>query len=234
MPSASHPRTCASRRARARRARRAVVASNLVFIPLLVMWLVCAVVGVFMHGELLVSVVLGVFVTVGIGALFVYIRRRIRWGWGLLSDGVAVATTRHPGPLVHGLRRVASHNGDPVPTKAWLGQGDPYWVVPVRTPASSTMSSNGKMISQSSTELLIDGELLMRASLVEDVCVRSGPATKAHWDEAAKVFRNLTRAAAEPTADPGVAGGSNVTIMGMADDSIGPVNGSWTDPNPAH
>ena len=128
-----------------------------------------------MHGELLVSVVLGVFVTVGIGALFVYIRRRIRWGWGLLSDGVAVATTRHPGPLVHGLRRVASHNGDPVPTKAWLGQGDPYWVVPVRTPASSTMSSNGKMISQSSTELLIDGELLMRASLVETVsCRRAG------------------------------------------------------------
>lgn len=116
---------------------------------------------------------------VGVGALLVYVRRRIRWGWGLLSDGVTVATTRHPGPLVQGLRRIASHNGDPIPTKARLGPGDPYWVAPVRTHASSTLSSNGKMISQSSTELLNDGELLVRASLVEDVCVRSGPATKA-------------------------------------------------------
>ena len=218
---------------KARRARRSVVASSLVFVPVIAMWLICSAVGAVIHHEPLVAFVLGVFVNVGVGALFVYVRRRIRWGWGLLSDGVAVATTRHPGPLVHGLRRIASHNGDPIPTKAWLGQGDPYWVVPVRTHASSTVSSNGKMISQSSTELLNDGELLMRASLVEDVCVRSGPATKAHWDEAAAVFRHLTRSAADPTAAPGVAGGSNVTVFGMADDDIGPVHGSWVDPNPA-
>jgi hypothetical protein len=212
------------------RARRTVVASNLVIGFVVAFWLTGAALGGLANGDGMVRLLLGVFVTLAVGWALNQLRRRIRWGWGLLSDGVTVATTRHPGPLVDGLRRVASHNGDPVPTKAWLGQGDPYWVVPVRKHSSSSVSVNEREVSRTSTELLTDGELLMRASLVEDVCVRSGPATKARWDEAAAVFRNLTRAAAEPFAAPGEAGAIQVTIAGMVNDGIGPVHGSWVDP----
>lgn len=133
---------------------------------------------------------------------------------------------------MHGLRRVASHNGAPVTTTAWLGQGDPYWVVPVRKHSSSSRSSNGREVARTSTEMLNDAELLMRASLVGDVCVNGGPATKARWDAAAAVFRNLTLAATEPGIAAGRAGGIRVTIDGMVDDGIGPVHGSWVEGRP--
>ena len=217
---------------KARRNRRAVVASNLVIGFVAAFWLTAVAIGAATSGEGMPRLIIGVFMTIGAVALLVQLRRRIRWGWGLLSDGVAVATTRHPGPLVHGLRRVASHNGDPVPTKAWLGQGDHYWVVPVRKHSSSSLEVNGTEVSKASTEMLNDGELLMRASLVEDVCVRASPATKARWDEAAAVFRGLTRGAAEWSAAPGEVDGVVVTILGMVNDDIGPVHGSWVEGQP--
>ncbi|MBK7322627.1 MAG: hypothetical protein IPI82_09295 [Candidatus Microthrix sp.] len=84
--------------------------------------------------------------TIGAVALLVQLRRRIRWGWGMLSDGWLSRRHVTPDhwsgwPSAGGL-----HNGDPVPTKAWLDRVTTTGV-PVRKHSSSSLEVNGTEVS---------------------------------------------------------------------------------------
>src|SRR5690606_13533303 len=98
------------------------------------------------------------------------VQRRIRWSWGMVGDAVAIATTRHPQPLISALRRLAGHNDGVVPVRRTFGVADPYWAVTVRARVQvATMVVNGRARTRSSTEQVSDAALLLRAGIVERV-----------------------------------------------------------------
>jgi len=219
----------------ARRVRRLLTAANQVFVPtLLISPIAAALIGYVFDGEFGGRLLGGITATVVLWIGFYSILRRMRWGWGLLSDGVAVETTRYPEPLVLALRRLAAHNGKPVTTRGWRGDADAFWIVPVRTNFRWSSSVDDKMRAESSTAMVSDAALLLRARIVDIVCVHSGPPTMATWRTAKGTFKRLSLAAGDQAGGAtdldNVIDGISVTAEGVAGGDIGPINGSWTPP----
>jgi Zn-dependent protease with chaperone function len=174
----------------------------------------------------------GLWTAIGTIALVVLVQRRIRWSWGIVSDAVALETTRHPQPLVSALRRMASYNGDQVPVRRTYGVADPFWVLPVRAKvAVATMVVNDEARSRTSTEQVSDAALLLRAGIVERVCVGGEPGTLASWQAAEATFARLGLAAGDRVAVDGTVDGVTVGVAG-ATGGLGPVSGVWRAPPP--
>lgn len=178
---------------------------------------------------------IGIWAAIAGIALVVLVQRRIRWSWGIVGDAVALETTRHPQPLVSALRRMASYNGKQVPVRRGYGGADPYWVVPVRAQvAVATMVVNDRARSRTSTEQVSDATLLLRAGIVERVCLGGEPGTLASWQAAEATFGRLGRAAGdwnEGGAVDGTIDGVTVTVAG-ASGGLPPVSGVWRSPPP--
>jgi Zn-dependent protease with chaperone function len=169
----------------------------------------------------------------GLGALIGLLLRRLRWTWGLISDAVAVETTRHPEPLVRALRRLAGYNGEQVPVMGSWGAADPYWVAPVRRHvAVSTMVVNNRARTRSSTEQVSDASLLLRAGIVERICLGGEPATEASWRAARATFDRLGRFGGDQHP-PGSIDGTVDGVTVTADGAVGappPTAGAWPAP----
>ena len=171
---------------------------------------------------------LGVWGTLGLVALVVLVLKRVRWAWGIVGDAVALETTRYPEPLVRALRRMAGYNGDQVPVPGSWGGTDAYWVLPVRRKVEvATFVVNNRAAKRSSTEQVSDAALLLRAGIVERVCLGGDPATLASWEAAAATFERLGRAAGWRGGD-GTIDGVEVTAKGVGAGALPPVGGSWS------
>jgi Zn-dependent protease with chaperone function len=159
--------------------------------------------------------------------LVVWCQRRLRWSWGMVGDAVAVETTRHPEPLASALRRLAGHNEGVVPVRQTWGAADPWWALTVRANIEiATMVVNGRAKTRSSTEQVSDAALLLRARIVEQVCLRHEAATVASWREAEAVFARLARASGDGSSTDGTIDGVTVTTTGALG-TLPPVNGPW-------
>lgn len=115
-----------------------------------------------------------------------------RWWAQVAADGVCVATTRHPAPLVSALRKLAAYNGKGVPVP-WLaligGFGTSRWAVPPTLPWTMTVEVNDRVTEQRTAEQVGDVHLLVRAGLVRRMCLEGGDrslATRAHVVEAVR------------------------------------------------
>jgi hypothetical protein len=174
----------------------------------------------------------GLWLGMGAITLVVLVQRRIRWSWGIVGDAVALETTRHPQPLVSALRRMASYNGDQVPVRRTFGATDPFWVLPVRARVGvATMVVNGRARTRTSTEQVSDAALLLRAGIVERVCVGGEPGTLASWQAAEATFARLGLAAGDSVPVDGRIDGVAVGVDG-ATGGLGPVSGVWRAPPP--
>ena len=137
---------------------------------------------------------LAVWAAILLIVLVVWCQRRIRWSWGMVGDAVAIETTRHPEPLSSALRRLAGHNDGVVPVRQTWGAADPWWALTVRANIEiATMVVNDRARTRSSTEQVSDAALLLRARIVEQVCLRHEAATVASWQEAESIFARLAR-----------------------------------------
>jgi Zn-dependent protease with chaperone function len=211
----------------AARVRRVLVAASLAItwaIRLSVIFFVVAFVVAIEWAALTVNV--GVWLLVGIIGLIALVQRRVRWSWGMVGDGVAIETTRHPEPLVVALRRLAGHNGGPVPVRRTWGAADPYWVVPVRIHITSTTETNGRLTRAASTEQQSDAALLMRAGIVFRVRMGGDLATVASWRTARQVFSRIASFGGTNRGD-GTIDGVTVTQEGATAGALPPVSGSW-------
>ena len=159
------------------------------------------------------------------------VMRRLRWAWGIVSDAVALETTRYPDALVRALRRLAGYNGPQVNVLPSWGGADAYWAAPVRQHFSvSTMVVNGRARTRSSTEQVADASLLLRAGIVERLGIGGDPATLASWEKAEAVFARLAYYGGDHSGDDAVDGtvhGVEITPGGAAAGALGPVNGTW-------
>lgn len=174
---------------------------------------------------------LAIWLGIGGIALIVFVQRRVRWSWGIVGDAVAIQTTRYPEPLVHALRRLAGHNEEQVPVKRTYGAADPYWVVPVRARTSmQIMVTNGRAQQERSTEQVSDAALLLRAGVVQRMCLGGDPATLAAWEEAEQTFLRLSHYGGTGAGD-GTIDGVLVTPDGATYGTAGPV-GAVIPPSP--
>jgi hypothetical protein len=185
------------------------------------------------------TVNLAIWLVMAVIGLCALVLRRLRWSWGLVSDGVAVDTTRHPEPLVRALRRLAGYNGEQVPVRRTYGAADPFWAAPVRQPVHvSTFVVNGRARSSRSTEQVSDAALLLRAGIVQRVCIDGHPPTMTSWRDAAAVFERLGRYGAEVEHTPATDASRSVdgTIDGVVVTTEGAsgappaVSGAWPRP----
>ena len=124
---------------------------------------------------------------------------RQRWWARVAADGVCVATTRHPAPLVSALRKLAMWNGSRVPI-AWVsvvvGFGTNRWAVPPTMPWTMTTSVNGRVTDQRTAEQVADVNLLVRAGLVRRICLEGGDRSLASRSEVVAAVRRAGQAAA--------------------------------------
>lgn len=122
-----------------------------------------------------------------------------RWWARVAADGVCVATTRHPAPLVSALRKLAIWNGSSVPIQ-WMarltGVGASRWAVPPTMPWTMTTSVNGRVTDQRTAEQVADVNLLVRAGLVRRICLEGGDRSLASRSEVVEAVRRAGRAAA--------------------------------------
>jgi Zn-dependent protease with chaperone function len=217
----------------AARVRRPLVVSGLA--TLWAVWaLVLATIVVTLRQVTLAGLTINIGVWSGIGAIFlvVLVQRRLRWAWGIVGDAVALETTRHPQPLVQALRRMASYNGSQVPVRRSWGAADPFWTLPVRARVSvATMVVNDRAQRRSSTEQVSDAALLLRAGIVEQVCLGGEPATLASWEKAEATFGRLASAAGDMAPVDDRVDGVSVTLAG-AQGGLAPVSGVWRSPPP--
>lgn len=170
---------------------------------------------------------LGVWTVIALFAVLHLVRRRLRWSWGMLGDAVAIATTRHPEPLVTALRRLAGHNDGRAPVRSGFGTSDVYWAVSVRNNVTvSYMVVNDRARSRTSTAMLSDAALLLRARLVE-LCLLGGrPANLGTWSEAKRAIDRVALAAGDFGAGDNTIDGVAVTMDGAVG-SVAPEHGSW-------
>jgi Zn-dependent protease with chaperone function len=122
-----------------------------------------------------------------------------RWWARVAADGVCVATTRHPEPLVAALRKLAIWNGPGVPI-AWMacltGIGASRWAVPPTVPWTMTTSVNGRVTDQRTAEQVADVNLLVRAGLVRRICLEGGDRSLASRSQVVEAVRRAGGAAA--------------------------------------
>lgn len=162
-------------------------------------------------------------------ALAIWCQRRIRWSWGMVGDAVAIETTRHPEPLCTALRRLAGHNGGGLPVRRTWGTADPWWALTVRSNVRvETMVVNGRARTRRSTQQVADAALLMRARIVEQVCLGNEEPTLASWRQAEATFSRLALAAGDHAAGAvdSTIDGVTVTAAG-ATGTLPPANGPW-------
>jgi Zn-dependent protease with chaperone function len=187
------------------------------------------------------TVNLAVSLALAVIGLCAVVLRRLRWSWGLVSDGVAVDTTRHPEPLVRALRRLAGYNGEQVPVRRTYGAADPFWAAPVRQHVHvSTFVVNGRAQSSRSTEQVSDASLLLRAGIVQRVCIEGAPATMTSWRDASAVFERLGRFGAAEAGDAASPSPSAAAVDGTIDGIVvttegasgapAAVPGAWPSP----
>jgi Zn-dependent protease with chaperone function len=211
----------------AARVRRAVVASGLTITWIIRLSILAMVVGLVVATEFAaVTVNVGVWAAIGLIALVLAVQRRVRWSWGMVGDGVAIETTRHPEPLVSALRRLAGHNAGPVPVRRTFGAADPYWAVPVRAHLQVHTSVNGRPTRSTSTEQQSDAALLLRAGIVHRVRLGGDLATVAAWRTIESVFDRIAEFGATNAGD-GTIDGVTVTTEGATQGVLPPVCGSW-------
>ena len=111
---------------------------------------------------------------------------RIRFWARAGVDAASVATTRHPQALVDALPRLAAWNGPKVKVQIpWgaIGAVDRFWMVPVSVGWTTTTEVNGRTTSTRSAELDEDIALLVRSSLVRQVCLQSRDADVTTYKE---------------------------------------------------
>jgi Zn-dependent protease with chaperone function len=124
---------------------------------------------------------------------------KVKWWARVAADGVCVATTRHPEPLVAALRLLAAHNGESVPV-GWVarivGTGASAWAIPPGMPWTMTTSVNGRVTDQRTAEQVDDVNLLVRAGLVRRICVEGGERSLASRATVVEAVRRAGRAAA--------------------------------------
>jgi Zn-dependent protease with chaperone function len=122
-----------------------------------------------------------------------------RWWARVAADGVCVATTRHPAPLVSALRKLAMWNGARAPI-SWLsvvvGFGADRWAVPPTMPWTMTTSVNGRVTDQRTAEQVADVNLLVRAGLVRRICLEGGDRSLASRSQVVEAVRRAGQAAA--------------------------------------
>jgi hypothetical protein len=172
---------------------------------------------------------LAVWAAILLIVLVVWCQRRIRWSWGMVGDAVAIETTRHPEPLSSALRRLAGHNDGVVPVRQTWGAADPWWALTVRASIEiQTMVVGDTARTRSSTEQVSDAALLLRARIVEQVCLRHEAATVASWREAEATFARLAHASGDDAAGTtdSTIDGVTVTTEG-AFGTLPPANGPW-------
>lgn len=209
------------------RVRRALVAAGLMVSWTVRLAILSIVVSLIRAWEFVaVTINVGIWLSVGVIALIVVVQRRVRWSWGMVGDGVAIETTRHPEPLVSALRRLAGHNTSVVPVRRSYGAADAYWAVPVRAHMQAHTSVNGRRTRSTSTEQLNDAALLMRAGIVHRVRLGGDLATVASWRTARQVFSRLASYGGTNRGD-GTVDGVTVTIEGATHGALPPVSGSW-------
>lgn len=221
----------------ARRVRRVVVATSLLMLWIVRGAFVALVVVLLRHptyAGLTVNVVVWVPLLPVLAAYAV--RRRVRWSWGVVGDGVAIDTTRHPEPLAMALRRVAGANDRRAPVSDVFGAADVFWLVPVGTTVqSATMVVNGRARRRSSSEMVRDAALLLRARIVELGSLGADPATLVAWRDAAATFDRLSLVAGDTVDDASVSdrSGQGASVHGVVvtpDGARGappPVGGWW-------
>jgi Zn-dependent protease with chaperone function len=211
------------------RVRRSLTASGLMVLWALRLSLIAAVVTFHSPIWATLTLMLVVLAAILVILLVVGCQRRIRWSWGMVGDAVAIETTRHPEPLSSALRRLAGHNDGVVPVRQTWGAADPWWALTVRANIEiQTMVVNGKARTRASTEQVSDAALLLRARIVEQVCLRHEAATVASWQEAEATFARLARASGDEAAGTVDSTVDGVTVT--ADGAVGtlpPVNGPW-------
>jgi len=138
---------------------------------------------------------------------------------------VAIETTRHPEPLVRALRRLAGYNDDQVRVKRSFGAADPFWAAAVRARVSmATMVVNDRARSRTSTEQVTDIALLLRAGIVERVCLGGEPNTLASWERAKAVFEQVGLASGDWGGGDAQVHGVVVTTEGAVSGLPGPVS----------
>ncbi|HET6663462.1 MAG TPA: DUF2510 domain-containing protein [Acidimicrobiales bacterium] len=124
---------------------------------------------------------------------------KVKWWARVAADGVCVATTRHPEPLVAALRILAVYNGESVPV-GWVarvvGTGASAWAIPPGMPWTMTTSVNGRVTDQRTAEQVDDVNLLVRAGLVRRICVEGGERSLASRAAVVEAVRRAGRAAA--------------------------------------
>jgi hypothetical protein len=124
---------------------------------------------------------------------------KVKWWVRVAADGVCVATTRHPEPLVDALRILASYNGESVPV-GWVarivGTGASAWAIPPGMPWTMTTSVNGRVTDQRTAEQVDDVNLLVRAGLVRRICIEGGERSLASRAAVVDAVRRAGRAAA--------------------------------------
>ena len=209
----------------AARVRRALVASGLTItwtIRLAIITLLLALVTAIEWAAVTINV--GIWLSIGVIALVALVQRRVRWSWGMVGDGVAIETTRHPEPLVSALRRLAGHNAGPVPVRRTFGAADPYWAVPVRAHMQVHTSVNGRPTRSTSTEQQSDAALLMRAGIVYRVRLGGDLATVASWRTVRQVFDRIAEYGATSQGD-GTIDGVTITTEGATQGVLPPVGG---------
>ena len=124
---------------------------------------------------------------------------KVKWWARVAADGVCVATTRHPAPLVEALRKLAADQSGDVPVGLLvkiLGAGTTRWAIPPDVHWTMTTSVNDRVTDKRTTEQVEDVNLLVRASLVRRICIEGGPRSLACRSEVVDAVRRAGRAAA--------------------------------------
>jgi hypothetical protein len=125
---------------------------------------------------------------------------KVKWWARVAADGVTVATTRNPAPLVSALRKLAVWNGATVPigwTAKVIGTGASRWAVPPTMPWTMTTTVNDRVTDTRTAEQVEDVHLLVRAGLVRRMCLEGGERSLASRSQVVDAVRRAGRAAAQ-------------------------------------
>ena len=125
---------------------------------------------------------------------------KVKWWARVAADGVTVATTRNPAPLVSALRKLAVWNGATVPV-GWVakvvGTGASRWAVAPTMPWTMTTTINNRVTDTRTAEQVEDVNLLVRAGLVRRMCLEGGERSLASRSQVVDAVRRAGRAAAK-------------------------------------
>ena len=129
-----------------------------------------------------------------------FVAGKVKWWARVAADGVCVATTRHPEPLVSALRKLAADSSGDVPVGLVVkvtGAGTTRWAIPPELRYVITTSTNQRVTDKRTSSQIEDVNLLVRASLVRRICIEGGSRSLASRSEVVEALRRAGRAAAD-------------------------------------